>query len=768
MKFLLFDENAISTYVSDTRLQSVEYKSGAEFAEHLLGHGTSEVFNKTAIEYTKDGILFVGRKKQKDTTHDADRHIFCIDLTTCNLLKEENSTARLLTVIQRAFRLALKIWNHYPFSSAERINGSKSILFPFSADRHRLVIERSNNVSRLDKRGISFPLLAYKYNAENPGHTADIVNTEVLRIAGETYVDQKYSLIAKLEEFVSENQSAVPISPLKCIEADTSVGRNDFIFWKYEQQLEALTESQRNVVECDSFDSPIRVDGAAGTGKTVALILRAYRLLKKHKENGEPIRIVFFAHSESTSLRNREVFSYYPDSQYFMDEESEQFISFTTLLSFCCDFSKIEYTSLIDRDAESAKTYQLMLIDEVVQRAYETHRIETYRPILSSSMRSLFNPQETDRTTLVAMLQHEFSVQIKGRTDCVLENYVELESIPNGIPCQSKAEKELIFSLFTDYQNALQVQEAFDVDDVTIEAISRLNAPFWRRKRQMDGYDCIFVDEMHLFNFNEQSVFHFLSKDISSKKIPICFALDYCQAIGDRGNVTHDYISGEPFGDVKEHSFCTLFRNSPPIVDFCASIAASGTLMFGASFANPYGGAQYQFTHAEEQKMQVPSLHMYPNDDAMIMDLSHRLDELTQALQCKQKDIAIISFDSRWLSKEGVQNLEKRTGRKFEVLDNASCVKSDNYVLTSPYAINGLEFDAVLLLGVDEGRIPQTCGTGDISRNFLMYSAYNMLYLSASRARYRVLCMGSTSRGKSSCLEHSLENKVITLIEHCG
>ena len=82
----------------------------------------------------------------------------------------------------------------------------------------------------------------------------------------------------------------------------------------------------------------------------------------------------------------------------------------------------------------------------------------------------------------------------------------------------------------------LQSQGTFDVDDVTIEAISHLNAPFWRRKRQNDGYDYIMVDEMHLFNLNEQSVFHFLSKDISSKEIPICFALDYSQAIGDRGN----------------------------------------------------------------------------------------------------------------------------------------------------------------------------------------------------------------------------------------
>ena len=56
------------------------------------------------------------------------------------------------------------------------------------------------------------------------------------------------------------------------------VGRDDFIYWEYDRQLEALTESQRKVVEYGAIDTPLRVDGAAGTGKTISLIMRAYRL----------------------------------------------------------------------------------------------------------------------------------------------------------------------------------------------------------------------------------------------------------------------------------------------------------------------------------------------------------------------------------------------------------------------------------------------------------------------------------------------------------
>lgn len=110
--------------------------------------------------------------------------------------------------------------------------------------------------------------------------------------------------------------------------------------------------------------------------------------------------------------------------------------------------------------------------------------------------------------------------------------------------------------------------------------------------------------------------------------------------------------------------------------------------------------------------------------------------------------------------------LEEKTKRKFNLLDQSGQLSMEKYTLASPYAINGLEFQAVILLGADEGRVPQTAGTGDISHHFLMYSAYNMLYLSASRAKYRVVIMGSDIQGVSSCLEHSIRAEVIEVEKH--
>lgn len=759
MKYLLFDQNAISTYIADIQLQSVEYGEGKRFVQHICGELETELFHNTVINYNANGIQFIGMKRQEDTQRGA--HILCIDLEQCDIMSEKDNPARLLTIIQKTLRLALKIWDRRPFSLSERYHESKSILFPFpKPDHSRIVIERSSNILRLTNRGIEHPLLAYKYNADEPSQSEDEVNTSVLRDAGEWYASNHNLLLSQYSNSQLQ-QSSSHSTAFESVESTAFDERSDFIYWGIERQYEMLTNSQRAIVDYNAINSPLRIEGAAGTGKTVSMIMRAYKLLKQKEREGQPFKIAFFAHSESTSIRNQELFSYYPDSARFLDSNAPQSIHFETLLSFCRRFARVSETMLLERDALESKNYQLMLIDEAVQKAISSKRLKTYLPIVSAGIKDLFCEDKTRKQVLCNMLQHEFSVQIKGRTDCTIDTYCDIKSIENGIPCATKTDKEFVFSIFLDYQNELQHLGTFDVDDVTMEALSRLNAPIWRRERATEGFDYIFADEMHLFNINEQSVFHFLSKNPAEKEVPICFALDYAQAIGDHGDVSADYIAAKAFGETESQNLQTVFRSSPQITELCASIAASGTLMFGANFANPYNNPQYCFTSGEEEKAERPKLLMFDNDDLLIENLSSVINNYTRTLQCRLNDIAIISFDEKWLSQEGVSLLEQHTGKQFVVLDKNDSHDAGKIILSSPHSINGLEFQGVILIGVDDGRVPQTFGASDISKHFIMYSAYNMLYLAISRARYAVTMMGSKLNGVSPCLAHSIDSEYV-------
>lgn len=759
-RFLLFDFNAIFSYVNKRTLQSVEYAQGRQLVKHIRGLLTSEIFEGTAVEYCDSGIIFCGKKPQNAVDEEnAGERIFCFDLTVCGNLLAENDTT-LLFIFQKAFRTALKIWNRHPFSASERVHESKSILFPFTyPDPRRLVIERSKSTLQLEKRSIDFPLLAYKYNREEPSQNDEPVNVSVLNTAGKLFNTKRYELRSRLKETTVLPQGKG--DALHSISTNQEVGREDFIYWSYENQYEKLTEPQKEVVDDDMLKSPLRVEGAAGTGKTLSMIMRAYRLLEVHQKQGLPFRTIFFSHSQSTFQRTFDTFRNYPNSLQYLDSNSPQHIEFVTLSDYCANFASIPLASLLERDAGDAKTFQLMLVENVLSRPNIINKVRTFYPLISPGLQDMFDQKKTSPSALYTMLQHEFSVQIKGRTDSTIDTYYQIPPIPNGLPCSTKKDKELIFSLFIAYQNELKAEGSFDVDDVVMEAMARLNAPIWRRERAVSGYDYIFVDEMHLFNINEQSVFHFLTKNLHQTEIPICFALDYSQAVGDRGNVSTDYIECA-FGKATKKKYHTVFRNSPQITDFCASIATSGTLMFHEQFSNPYHETHSDFLLEDEAKSEVPSLYEYDSDEDMLASLDQHLQSIVRSLRCNPRDIAVIAFDSKFYSEQGVNELCRQTGRSFTSLcagqrDVSGKLPAESYILTSPYDVNGMEFQAAILLGIDESRVPQTMGTSDISQHFIKYSAYNLLYLSASRAKYRLILLGNRLKGRSSCLEHSVE-----------
>ena len=757
MKYLLFEKSAVERFVSKTGFQSVDFQLGSLLVDIVCGRAKPDVLESVCVKFHKnEGVLFVGK--------DCTKTLLVFDLTQCNLLAEKDAPDSLLLVLQKVFRTAIRIWNHQPFTSSEKIKGTKSIIFPFVfTDHRRVVIERAPECDRLKKRGIDRALLVYKYNAEDAPRGEEIPDETVLRFAGETYLSQ----LAEFRNFYTKKQTAgtesTPQVPLLHANISEHVSDGGFMYLTYEQRLSRLTSRQRLVVENENIASPIRIDGPAGTGKTASMILRAYHLLMNAKEKNAPYSIIFFTHSESTKGEISNAFSTLKNADVFMSGKEQQSIVFTTLLSYCIDTTRIRASQLIERDAGEAKQSQRILIEDAFDEVYYK-KYRTYKPLLSKQINDLLDDSKTPKALLLSMLQHEFSVQIKGRTNCTIEEYYQVSRIKNALPVETEKDKEFIFSIFLAYQDMLRVSAVYDSDDITVQALAQWNAPIWRRERADRGFDYIFVDEMHLFNINEQHAFHFLTKSAEQKNIPLCFALDYSQAIGDRGDTSQDYIE-TAFGDAERNSYKTVFRSSQQITDFCAAISASGALMFQRDYRDPYDVPSSGFTHQEESWCQAPHLYMYDNETCLFNSLKTHIDKCKQDLQCKNYDIAIVSFEDSLLAEERVEELANLLGKRICVLrDRQAAVLSreaktdDCIILADPSSVNGLEFKCVILYGVDEGRVPQDNGVSDVSANYIKYIAFNQLYLSASRAKYRLFILGNNLHGVSSCLQYALEN----------
>lgn len=754
MKYLLFEKSAVESIINNPALQSMEYLLGKNFVAFLQGETDNFLIKDISYISNKDGIIFCGQESTKT--------FLLFDLEKCKIMEKTDESA-LLIVLQKTFRFAVRFWNRQAFTNCEKIFKNKTVIFPFPfsiKSSYRIVLERNPIDRRLDVRGINNCLLAYKYGEEGASSSEDEnPDLYIFRKGGESYLEHIHELKRKIVEqkHKYENIENNFDSSIHVYISDNMISSAEFKFMNYEKQIKNLTSSQSNIVNCEDMDSPIRVEGPAGTGKTAALVLRAIKLLFDAERDGRELSVAFFTHSKSTESVVSQMILHLSKAEW-LNPENAQRIRINTLQGFCTAYIGIKDTQIIDLDASEAKQYQLLLIQDAYKKMNGAV-FNTYKYLMSESAVAFYENEEESK--IILMLQHEFSIRIKGMSEGDIDRYKKLDSHGNGIPLKCDADKEYVYKIFKEYQQLLEVQSVYDTDDIILEALARLNAPLWRRARTKEGIDYLLVDEMHLFNLNEQQVFHFLTKDGEQQKIPICFALDYGQIVGERGNIKENYIESTlSVGQTLKQEFITVFRSSQQIAELCASITASGALLFDA-FINPYKYCESSFTAHEEEMCETPQLLMYDNDVEMKNSLEKHIKYLINKYKCKPCEIALVFFDEEMLLKNFTQSVGKYSVNYINGRESSSLeTETSKIICTLPDHVNGLEFKCVILIAVDEGRVPQS-GLFDISSSFLRYSALNKLYLSCSRAQYSVLVLGNNLRGVSSCLQHSLAKETI-------
>jgi hypothetical protein len=87
---------------------------------------------------------------------------------------------------------------------------------------------------------------------------------------------------------------------------------------------------------------------------------------------------------------------------------------------------------------------------------------------------------------------------------------------------------------------------------------------------------------------------------------------------------------------------------------------------------------------------------------------------------------------------------------------------SAQWVLGHADYVGGLEFLAVVVVGVDGGRVPPASGNENVSsKSFLSYVSHNRLYVAISRARYRVEMIGEKARGPSRLITAAIDADLV-------
>lgn len=762
MKFLSVELGAIDELVSNRFLQSTDFPQGQILAAMLKGQlPTAELSSRLIVTRLADG-LFVTLPSLSTRTR-----CLVVDVEASKIF-DEFSDADCLFMFQKLIRFAKKAWQGLAFNFSERyISGStKALLFPFRGFKpapFRLALERDPWGDRLEKRGDKGNfLLVYKAGYDGAEAAKEQPELTNFRKAYESIPELKQALRADISQ--QGSIFGAPQQRVTELLADPRGGGS--MYRSFEDWMPLLTKQQRDFVE-SPIEGASRIEGAAGTGKTLALMLRAIFALRKAQEAKEQFHAVFVTHSDATKRTIAEVLSVidYQNFSSMSRDISSVSLKICTLSELCASELRqsISQSEFIDRDAMESKGLQLIYINEALNDSLADD-LKTHERFLSGGFLEFL--KSADKWRISEMIQHEISVMIKGRASDSLDAYKKIPALKYGIPVETDSDKGFVFAIFRRYQAKLGDVGQFDTDDVVLTTIGQLDTPIWRRRRARDGYDCIFIDETHLFNINELHVFHYFTK--IEGPYPIVYSVDRSQAVGDRGWTVYDIEVSLVNSQANSNSIRakTIFRSSTDIINLAFSVVSSGATLF-TNFDNPLNAAASGFTEQEERLCKQPVYLNAANDNALIEGAFDRADVLSKEMSCRRSDVLIVTLDETIL--ELMEKFAAEKNKPYTLLKqrgDAKAVESarqaSHFVIAHADYVGGLEFAGVILVGIDAGRVPPAAGDGsNSSRNYLSYAAHNRLYVSVTRAKYRVEILGEKARGPSPILIPAIKSDLL-------
>ena len=200
------------------------------------------------------------------------------------------------------------------------------------------------------------------------------------------------------------------------------------------------------------------------------------------------------------------------------------------------------------------------------------------------------------------------------------------------------------------------------------------------------------------------------------------------------------------------------------------TITASGVSLF-TNFEDPLKDSASVFTEAEERIAMIPRLILRRTDDLVVVDSVAILEGMAKDLNVSKADVLLVVFDPALF--EDVRRHVAGTNKPFELLRERGDLaavkrarKGGKYLLALPDYVGGLEFAGVVIAGIDEGRVPPF-GRSETneSRHFLNFSYHNKLYVTVTRAKYRLDLVVNEQRGPSPLLRAARQRDLLSVIE---
>ena len=511
-----------------------------------------------------------------------------------------------------------------------------------------------------------------------------------------------------------------------------------------------FTTAQRKFVDYPCTSS-VRLVGPAGSGKTLALVVKCLRELHAAARKREDKRFIFLTHASSTAqaIENLVLEIDPVDGLAFITSDKPR-LTITTLYSLANDQMRYNLDQLtpVSTDGHEGRMFQAEALNIVVEQ-YRRGDWVTLSQKCSAPFRSYMDaPKDsTSRRVFLWELMNEFA--------CVLdsegvrsggERREKYETEPRRawmMRLETREERKVVLCLYDAFRQFLRELKAIGGDQMIADFLNHLDSYRWEATRGVDGYDAVFVDELHLFNRQERLVFQHLMRD--PKAQPVAFmAYDAKQS-------PRDTFLGMPSSEAEQFNFwkvaklgkvekielLDVFRYSPQIAKALASIDQAFPGQDLDDDWPPYRGISKTADGPVPIVCQVSST-------VVTYAIAFKRAKILQGALAKGKRVAVLCASSdlfaKYLAFTELRDFYYPITSRDEALGMHHSIK--RFIFSMPEYVAGLQYDTVLLIDVNRGEVPEGPYSAAARRKFV-----SQVYLGASRAERRLELFASDERG---------------------
>ncbi|MDM5151553.1 UvrD-helicase domain-containing protein [Aeromonas salmonicida] len=515
------------------------------------------------------------------------------------------------------------------------------------------------------------------------------------------------------------------------------------------------------------LDRPVRLRGAAGTGKTQAMAIKFLRDMYCDADQGGNKVFAFITHSSALAhevIRGM-FYSLDPTGRWAELETTcgRKKMWVGTLYELARELLDYQKKGLepLSTDGTTGREMQRLFIDEAINMTINDPRISlsllTQCAELSDQLRNIDN-----RTEVINEIMNEFACVLdaevirKGSPEA--DAYIKSGREPWQMNLPDIFHRQIMIEIHDTYRKILKEHKMFGLDQMIADFCRYLSTHEWDQLCDRYGFDIVFVDEYHYFTRNEAMMLQSLFKPHAENagKWPLIMAYDLKQSTNDvafGGGLSRFKNPG--VGESTPVDLNTVYRSTPQITKFLQDIDGSFPAIDLEGEYIRYIG------QSGKHDGEIPILLEYDTNIKLIDDVFIRAKNATitsgggarVAILCLNEELYSAYLDAGRLKGKYVAVTTREDMKELRYAKS-------RFVFSMPEYVAGLQFDVVFLIHADEA---------DLTYNYISQGArrryVSRVYLGASRAANELFIATSKERGiVSSVLDGPLKSSSLQRI----